>query len=172
LINIVIKGNREMRNIFLTTFFILSLSRADAQTQKEVNASSLVEIIDKADFESLKKLASSLSYYVLDSTVNSDGSFFYFTREPKLHGNTLACRADEKAKVKELTFITFVKDDYNALKVQLKKLGFVSSGVHKGNGVKVIESEDFEKGKIFASTSIVKSKKDGSLEYEFTFLKW
>jgi hypothetical protein len=161
-----------MRTILLSFFFTMSFCLANAQEQKEINASKLVEIIEKADFTILKKLTSSLNYYVLDSTTNNDGSFFYFTREPKLHGNTLACSADEKAKIKELTFITFVKEDYNTLKTQLKKLGFVSSGTHKRNGGKIIESEDFEKGKIVAATSMVKSTKDGSSEYEFTFFKW
>jgi hypothetical protein len=160
-----------MKKLLILFFCSITLN-SFSQKGKEITAGKLVEIIEKADFISLVKLISSLNYSVLDSSKSKDGSLFYFAKEPKLYGNTLGCSTDAKIRVIQLTLMTYVEGNYSELKKELKSLGFKSSGVHKENPQKdIIESEDFEKGKIVALAAIRKSQ-EGPLMYEFTFVKW
>ena len=160
-----------MGKLSLIILFLTAVTNSQSQGNTKIDAVALVDITEKADFACLNKLVSSLNYLVLDSSKSSDGSVFYFTKEPKIHGNTLACSTDSKIKIKELTFMTFIQENYQDFKAQLKQIGFKSSGIHKGNTTKMIESEDFEKGKVVVATAIRKYE-DGSVVYEFTFLKW
>ena len=88
-------------------FFLLSIAflQANAQEEKQVDVNKLVEIIDKSDFNSLVKLVSSLHYVVADSSRKKDGSFFFYSKEPKFHGNILACGIDTKSVMIELPTI-------------------------------------------------------------------
>ena len=161
----------DIKRVLLIIIFFVTAVDSNSQGNNLINAGKLVEITEKGDFASLSKLVSSLNYLVLDSSMSNDGTLFYFTKEPELQGNTLSCNTDDKMKIKLLTFITFREMSYNDLKSQFKKLGFKSQGVHKGNSAEIIESEDFEKGKIIAATAIRKND-DESFVYEFTLLKW
>lgn len=160
-----------MKNLFFFLLFSLQFFNANAQDQKKLDAVKLIDIIEKADFAMLVKLVSSLNYIVLDSSKAEDGSLFYFAKEPKIEGNILACSTDKKIKITELTFNTFSKVGWLEMKSQLSKIGFKSSGIHKENRNGIIESEDFENGKIIVITAIRKNKDQNNF-YEFTFIKF
>ena len=159
-----------MKNISLLIFFLVCFIKINAQEKKEINAGKLIDIVEKGDFTNLVKLVSSLHYIVLDSSKEKDGSLFYYAKEPKIKGSVLACSADSKKKITELTYNTFSKEEWKELKSQLNKIGFKSSGIHRGKS-DVVESEDFEKGEILVATAIRKDK-GGDVFYEFTFIKF
>ena len=151
---------------------IILVSEIKAQDKSKIDAATLVKIIETADFSGLRKLVKTLDYIVLDSTKNNDGSCFYIAKEPKLRGNTVGCFTDKNAKIQQLTFSTYDKGIYDDKKIQIKKLGFKSRGFKKGDkgSPELIETEDFEKGKIFIATGIKKFD-DGRIEHEFTFFE-
>jgi hypothetical protein len=157
--------------VSLFTLLIL-ISEVRAQDEPKIDATTLVKIIETAGFSGLKKLVGDLNYIVVDSTKNNDGSYFYVAKESKLKGNLIGCYTDKNAKVKELTFTTYDRGIYNDMKTQAKRIGFRSNGHRKGNknSPELIETEDFEKGKIFIATSIKKFD-GGRTQHEFIFFK-
>lgn len=160
-----------MKNILLKLTIFLFAVKANAQGQQSISAAKLVQIAERSDFIALVKLVSSLNYMVLDSSRDEKGVLFYFAREPKLNGNVLACSADVKNKITELTFNTFVSETSTDFKIQIKKLGFKSSGKGASKSPGVIESEDFKKGSLYVATATVENKQ-GKNFFEFTFFKW
>lgn len=159
-----------MKKIFFFVAILFFFSKAKAQQVSSISAERLVEIAEQSDFTSLVKLVATLNYLVLDSSRDEKGVLFYFAKEPKQNGNVLACSANAKNSITELTFNTFTMETSVDLKTQLKKLGFKSSGIAKGKISGIIASEDFEKGKLYVATAIVENKQ-GKNFYEFTFMK-
>ncbi|MGK2863793.1 MAG: hypothetical protein ACSLE0_17805, partial [Chitinophagaceae bacterium] len=86
--------------------------------------------------------------------------------------NILACSTDPSwKKIELLTFKTYNKEAFIALKDQLVKSGYKASKVKKAFSSPEIGSQDFEKGK-FLVAAVVSQDKDAVLNYEFTFMKW
>ncbi len=161
-----------MIKLFFTMHaFMLSALYVQAQSGNMPEPTTLVSIIEKGDFEKLQLLVSTLGYKVLDSSKEKNGSLFYFAKEYKFHGNTLACSTNPQLKITELTFMTFDEVVYKEYKIKFKKLGFKSSGIHNGGLPGIIESEDFEKDKILVATATRKKDNEDPL-YEFTLLQW
>lgn len=159
-----------MRNILLIILLVTAITHGTAQTGKKISAAQLVKITESADFPALVKLVKSLSYQVADSSRQTDGSLIYISRENKINGNILGCTITARHKMNHLSFTTYDKINYDELKKQLKALGFKSSGTGKGHFPEIVETEDFEKGKVSIGTG---AKKRGEMtEYEFIFMKW
>jgi hypothetical protein len=160
-----------MKNIFLVFFIVLLFLKGNSQEENSVDFKKLAVITEKSDFAGLCKLVSSLGYKVLDSSKDKNGSLFYFAKEFKFHGSSLACSRNNQLKITELSFMTFDEDLYKRNKLKLKEVGFKSQGIHKGGLPGITESEDFEKGKILVSSAISKKDNEDPL-YEFTFINW
>ena len=160
-----------MKNIFLTFFIVLLFLKGNSQEENSVDFKQMVEITEKSDFSGLCKLVSSLGYKVLDSSKDKNSTLFYFAKEFKFQGSSLACSRNSQLKITELSFMTFDKDIYKGCKLKLKELGFKSQGMNKGGLADITESEDFEKGKSLVASAIRKKDNEVPL-YEFTFINW
>lgn len=163
-----------MNRIFLVSLFFVVYSCKSQQEEKhikEIDIEKLIEIRSKSDFFQLSSLVHSLGYMVLDSSLKENGKLFYYTKEPKQFGRTLASSADDSYKIEQLTFDTYSKEEYNSLKSRLKKLGFKSTGLDNNTVGNYLEAEDFEKPGIYIATS-AKQEEDNTIQYEFTFIKW
>jgi hypothetical protein len=159
-----------MKKLIVLLLLFSCAEKTSAQATKKITITKLTELSEKSVFTDFVKFTSQLGYIVLDSSKEDNGSIFYFTKEPALHGSTLACSTDPGGKkIYLLTFTTFDKQHHLDLKEQLKKSGFASSGLNKSNRPPIIESQDFEKGKIMVATAIRKDD-DGTITYEFTFI--
>src|SRR6187402_2890391 len=99
-----------MKNVFLIISLVLLFCQGNAQEKQSITAAKLVEIAEKADLNMLVQFVSSLNYMVLDSSRDEKGVLFYFAKEPNFSGNVLACSADPKNKITELTFNTFLPE--------------------------------------------------------------
>lgn len=161
-----------MKKLILVILLFCCFEGAKAQNNKKVDIVNLYRITEKSVFADFVKYASQLEYIVLDSSKNSNGSIFYYTKEPVFRGSTLACETDPSGKkINILTFTSFNEQHYLDLKEQLKKSGFTASRINKSGKLPLIESQDFEKGDILVGTAI--RKDNGSIKnYEFTFIKW
>jgi len=153
----------------IIVFFIQTLT-SSAQKKKLPEATTLVAIIKIGDIKQLHNLVLSLQYIMLDSSMNDKQELFYFTKEPTLYGNTLACSTDKKLKITMLTFMTYNEETSNRLKSDFIKLNFKSSGKHKGGLTAITESEDFEKNHVLVATA-TRVKQDELPLYEFTILQ-
>lgn len=160
-----------MKRVLSLILAFTSLEQSIAQSNS-VNINKLVSLTEKSNFKEFTRFTSQLSYKVLDSTKDKSGSIFYFTKEPVFHGNILACSTDTtRQKISQLTFTTFNKEYYVDFKEQLRKSGFTSSRLNKSAELPIIESQDFEKGKILVATATRKDDNEVTT-YEFTFIKW
>jgi hypothetical protein len=154
----------------LVTFFAV-FTGVNAQNENKIDVARLIKITETSDFPALVKLVRSLSYVVIDSSKEDGGSLIYISREDKINGNVLGCTIDSKNRINHLSFSTRDIGAYETLKKQIKGLGFKSSGLNKGRFPEIVETEDFEKGKILIGTAS-KKKEDSKMEYEFIFLQW
>jgi hypothetical protein len=162
---------KKMKKLILIILLFSVVEGIKAQNNKKIDIDKLTKLFEKSVFTDFIKFTSQLEYIVLDSSKDANGSIFYFTKEPILHGSTLACSTDPGGKkIYLLTYTTFNTQDYLDLKTQLKKSGFTSPGLNKSDRLPIIESQDFEKGKIIVATAIRKDN-DGTITYEFTFIK-
>jgi hypothetical protein len=160
-----------MKKLILIFLLFSSIEEIKAQANGKINIDKLTTLFEKSLFRDFVRFTTQIEYAVLDSSKESNGSIFYFTKEPIFHGSSLACSTDPSGdKIDILTYTTFNNQEYAELKAQLKKLRFISTGLNKSDRLPIVESQDFEKGKILVATATRKDK-DGVMTYEFTFIK-
>lgn len=161
-----------MKRILLQVFSFIFLTTVNAQYEKKIDISKLVKIVETSDFPAFVKLVKYLSYEVMDSSKEDDGSLIFITMEQKLNGNVLGCTMTAKKKMNHASFSTWDSVAYSTLKKQIKGLGFSSSGISKSRHFpEIIEAEDFENGKMLISAAAMK-RENGRIQYEFTFIRW
>lgn len=160
-----------MKKCYLLILAVLTLNYCNAQVEYRIDAAKLVQITQTSDYFAFVKMTKSLQFVVLDSAKDEKGGIFYFTRELKYQGNTLACGTDSKLKIKQLSFLTYDKEMYATLKKELKVLGLKSVSKSNGGFPEIVEAEDFEGKGIYVGSSTKKTE-DEIFQYEFTFFKW
>jgi hypothetical protein len=161
----------NMKKLLLLISFFVVFAKSKAQNQKKIEVAKLVKVAETSDFPGLVKLVEYLSYWVVDSSKQADGSLIYITSEKKINGNILGCTVNSRYKINHVNFSTYDVNIYVDIKKQIKDLGFKSSGISKGNFSEIVEAEDFEKGKMLIGIAARKDKED-KIEYEFTFMMW
>ena len=160
-----------MKKMLYLIIFFTAFAEGNAQNEKKIEISALVKITETSDFPALVKLVKNLTYEVIDSSKESNGSLIFISREKKINGNILGCTVTVRNKINHLSFSTWDVGTYETLKKQIKSFGFKSSGITKGHFPDILETEDFEKGKTLISTASNKKEND-AIEYEFTFIRW
>jgi hypothetical protein len=160
-----------MKKYGLLTVLALMLIYCNAQNENRIEAAKLIQLTQTSDYFAFVKMTQSLQFVVLDSSKDEKGGIFFFTRELKYQGNTLACGTDSKLKISQLSFLTYDKEVYATLKKELNVLGLKSVSKSNGGFTEIVEAEDFEGKGIYVGSSTRKTE-DKIFQYEFIFFKW
>src|SRR5258705_8178953 len=95
-----------MRIFLILIISICIVTKANAQNKKSISISELLKISEKSDFKGLVSLVHQLSYVVLDSSKEEQGSLVYIAREFKTKGNILSCNILPNKTMSILDFYT------------------------------------------------------------------